>query len=95
MLVRPSHVYIDGLDKDRDPLPLYVDECVYIRAVPVFLFCLVVEYSEYRVVSGSIPFGGEQYVRSYLHLHHVLDNIKLEVISQIQCQKRERHHFRV
>ena len=93
LLVRPSHVDVDSLDKQAYTFPLDVDECVNVRAVSVFPFMLIVEHSQYRIISWRIPFCGECSVRAYLHLHGVLDHIELQIVSQIQGQHRQRHHF--
>ena len=90
--VRPSHSEVHSLDENAGPLPLDVHENIYVRAVTVQLLVLGVEYAHHRIVCRSMPFRSVCGVCPDLHLHHIPDDIELEVIPEVQCQHRQRQH---
>ena len=87
--VRPSHVKIDYFQEYACTFPLDVDEYIYIWAISVFFYILVMEYSQHWIIRRGIPLGVITSVCSDLHLHDLLHYIKLQIISQVQCQHRQ------
>lgn len=78
--VRPAHIQVYCLYEYARSFPLDVDEYVQICAVAILFFFLIEEYSQSGIPGGGVPFGVVSPIGAYLHLHHVLYDVELDVI---------------
>ena len=94
-LPRPALVDVLALYENAGPLPLQIEENVYIGAVAISFSLLVVEHSDIWIVARHMPFGVVETIGSQLHLQYVLYDEELNVPSEVHAEYRQRNSLLV